>query len=301
MGPKVVRLVRRTHMYAGLFLLPWVLMYGITAFLFNHPAAFQTKTPGDLSRAFQIPNAAVLRGVSVDSIAASIANAIRRMPEGPKGIGQLKANNPLSLSFAMVVRDTTWQVNYNPQSGEVFMSPSIRREGPRKPLQLAPEQALPPGLSIDTLVTRVAQAIARSPEGIGRDGYTLPTGPAGQRRASAFLGGQSSDSAWGFFYDLSSGNLSINSSSNANRSVRNFLTSLHLSRGYPRVPGQGARFVWAICVDAMFCLMVFWGLSGVVMWWQYRTLRWIGGVVLILSAAAAFLIGSGMHHQMMGG
>jgi len=37
---KVMRLVRRSHLYAGLFLVPWVLMYGVTALLFNHPMLF---------------------------------------------------------------------------------------------------------------------------------------------------------------------------------------------------------------------------------------------------------------------
>src|SRR3954449_7863246 len=35
-----LRLVRLAHLYAGLFMTPWVFLYGITAFLFNHPDAF---------------------------------------------------------------------------------------------------------------------------------------------------------------------------------------------------------------------------------------------------------------------
>src|SRR5262245_21617562 len=32
--------VRRLHLFSGLIMLPWVLLYGVTAFLFNHPGAF---------------------------------------------------------------------------------------------------------------------------------------------------------------------------------------------------------------------------------------------------------------------
>lgn len=32
--------VRRLHLFLGLFLLPWVLLYGVSGFLFNHPTAF---------------------------------------------------------------------------------------------------------------------------------------------------------------------------------------------------------------------------------------------------------------------
>ena len=31
-----MRWTRRVHMYAGLFMLPWVLMYGTSALFFNH-------------------------------------------------------------------------------------------------------------------------------------------------------------------------------------------------------------------------------------------------------------------------
>src|SRR5215212_3367202 len=37
---RVMHAVRRTHLYLGLLLLPWAVLYGITGFLFNHPSAF---------------------------------------------------------------------------------------------------------------------------------------------------------------------------------------------------------------------------------------------------------------------
>src|SRR5262245_12152048 len=37
---RVMHTVRRLHLYLGLFLLPWAVLYGVTGFLFNHPTAF---------------------------------------------------------------------------------------------------------------------------------------------------------------------------------------------------------------------------------------------------------------------
>ncbi|MFM8272471.1 MAG: hypothetical protein ACKODX_09085, partial [Gemmata sp.] len=37
---RATHLVRRAHLYSGLFLLPWAVLYGVTGFLFNHPTAF---------------------------------------------------------------------------------------------------------------------------------------------------------------------------------------------------------------------------------------------------------------------
>ena len=51
----LMRVVRRAHLFAGLLMLPWVVLYGVTAFLFNHPDAFPDHQP----RAF---GAAELKG-----------------------------------------------------------------------------------------------------------------------------------------------------------------------------------------------------------------------------------------------
>lgn len=37
---QILKVVRRTHLYAGLFMTPWVFLYGLTAVLFNHPDLF---------------------------------------------------------------------------------------------------------------------------------------------------------------------------------------------------------------------------------------------------------------------
>ena len=36
MGLNAMKIVRRTHLYAGLFLAPWVAMYGFSGLIFNH-------------------------------------------------------------------------------------------------------------------------------------------------------------------------------------------------------------------------------------------------------------------------
>jgi hypothetical protein len=38
----VLHLVRRTHLYLGLFLLPWVIMYGVSSIPFNHNRTVET-------------------------------------------------------------------------------------------------------------------------------------------------------------------------------------------------------------------------------------------------------------------
>ena len=47
---RVMHVVRRGHMYLGLFLLPWAILYGVTGFLFNHPTAFSDQPTASFGR-----------------------------------------------------------------------------------------------------------------------------------------------------------------------------------------------------------------------------------------------------------
>ena len=46
--------VRRLHLYLGLFLLPWVLLFGVSSYPFNHPASVQPKWTVRFDRPYAI-------------------------------------------------------------------------------------------------------------------------------------------------------------------------------------------------------------------------------------------------------
>jgi hypothetical protein len=72
-------------------------------------------------------------------------------------------------------------------------------------------------------------------------------------------------------------------------STRSHLARLHLAHGYPGA--GGVRWYWALVVDVVSAVMVFWVMSGLLMWWQLRAVR-IGGAVALASGAllAAWLV-----------
>jgi hypothetical protein len=76
-------------------------------------------------------------------------------------------------------------------------------------------------------------------------------------------------------------------------STRRFLLRLHTAHGYPG--DTNAKWFWAVVVDVMAFVMVFWGVSGVFMWWQLKSTRVLGFLILLASAAAATALGFGMH------
>ena len=42
---QAMRIVRRAHLYTGLFMTPWVFLYGISGMLLNHPDQFPDQAP----------------------------------------------------------------------------------------------------------------------------------------------------------------------------------------------------------------------------------------------------------------
>jgi hypothetical protein len=79
---------------------------------------------------------------------------------------------------------------------------------------------------------------------------------------------------------------------------RTFLTNLHKAHGYP-TSETNARTFWAVIVDIMSSVMILWGVTGLVMWWQIKRTRVSGGVCLALSLAGAIWLGIGMHAVML--
>ena len=66
------------------------------------------------------------------------------------------------------------------------------------------------------------------------------------------------------------------------------MTRLHTLHGYP--PEGFGRTAWAVIVDLVGVLLLFWAGSGLVMAWQVRSARRGSVIVLMLSTLAAGLI-----------
>ncbi|AGA24682.1 hypothetical protein [Singulisphaera acidiphila] len=95
-----MKLVRRAHLYAGLFMTPWVFLYGITAMLFNHPLVFsdieqkqRSITPADLAGTplATFPTPQVLASQVVEAINAT---------GGSDKASRYRLVNPDEASFA---------------------------------------------------------------------------------------------------------------------------------------------------------------------------------------------------------
>ncbi len=195
-------------MYAGLFLLPWVTLYGTTAFLFNHPG---------LLRHQELP----------------------------------------------------WPSYFVDRTA-----------------------VLGTGNDLEAVARRLLTALATSP---AWHGETAPTLVAGSANGFLTFRAQKGDEQSTLRYDVANDTLAVAPwGASQPLTARAFFTSLHTTHEYPDT--FSARTVWAVFVDGMATLMLYWATSGLIMWWQYRALRRAGALVLAASASTGAILAVSLYH-----
>ncbi len=292
--------VRRAHLYAGLFMTPWVLLYGITAMLFNHPNAF----PDRETRYFG-PEEAV--GTPLEDfpeavdLAQQIIDVMNEAPTGDDGQspGTYRLVRPEEVRFnrdlfatAKGEQGEEHAIRLDLHSGKG----TVRLGEPEGPEAEQPE---PPFSSTEPLelesspAERLGEGLPQVLEKLDVDGEVELSprfGPDLEFYAEADDG-----TVWQVSYPLTRGTLSGKSvdAEGDSLSTRRFLLRLHLAHTYPsRID---ARWFWALAVDAMFVSMIGWAITGLLMWWQMKNVRRLGAIVLVLSAIVATIVALGMH------
>jgi hypothetical protein len=326
--------IRRGHLYFGLFLLPWVILYGITAFLFNHPAAFSDQpTPTSFDKAalagtpMETPNTAAVEASRV----VEVLNARAKDEEEYTLIEPNSAK--YSRSTATVTakdgdRTLTVSMNIAGDGGLIRArtAPTTRPTVEAAPFAVGGRQGGGPGGGRGG-----ARGGRGGPAGAGREGGRGGAGRGGadvlalseplHERVKAAapivleragfaavdvtvtavpdLNFKLSDGEkiWDATYNALTGTVSGKPAETptvaSELSARRFLLRLHTMHGYG--DDVGYRSAWAVVVDSMAFVMVFWGASGMLMWWQIKATRKLGLVIVLLSILAAIWMGIGMH------
>ncbi len=240
---RVMHRVRRLHLFLGLFLLPWVLLYGVSGFLFNHPTAFPdppTRTFGpEEVRGTPLEGLPTPAGMAEEVVAAlnekggsyclvrpdEAKFSRRRVTVQARGSG---------VEHAVVVdlTDGTGTVRTKPFADEPT-APFAAKSGVRT------KSSLP-----DRLQTGTPVVLRKM--GLDADEATVP---ATLPDLTFYM--EADGQVWKVTYQPQRGGVSGRPADAPSQglSTRRFLTQLHLAREYP--PGVGARWFWALIVDAM--------------------------------------------------
>jgi hypothetical protein len=306
--------LRRGHLYVGLFLFPWACLYGVTAFLFNHPGAFSDQPPSSFSAA-DLAGTALAEPLDPADVARAAFTALAERPKfDPQWrlAQQLQATWDRDFAFATVkVGDRQFNVLYDVHTG----GGTIRAQRPSSagpPRQTAPfavgsapsrgrgggaPRAGGERLTIpQSLPERLKSALPVLLAARGHAGAEVSVTSTPSVKFDVMVG----DVPWRAGYNLLAGSLEGEPADAPEEpmSLRNFLLRLHTASGYP---GKwDAQWFWALIVDAMAAAMVFWGLTGIVMWLQIKAVRKAGCWTLAISALAATWLAFAMHAKMIG-
>lgn len=332
-GKRVMHVVRRGHLYLGLFLFPWAVLYGVTAFLFNHPSAFSeqaTTTYGADATAGTPLEGAPSAAAVAEQVVAKLNE--QQTPLTPYKLAGAARFGPREFAFATVkVEGQSINVLYDVKNGggTVRATKTVEKVTPEKapfttgggkafagrekggdkagtkgaargprgggngPATAGAEAVKLPDLIHDRFKAAVPVILERT--GFATGEVTVTSVP------DVIFPVEADGRTWTATYSPMTGvvtGVPEGASPSTELGWRRFLLRLHTAHGYPGE--QNAKWFWAVIVDVMAFVMCFWGVSGLFMWWQIKATRRLGAVILALSAAAATAIGFAMHAALTG-
>ncbi len=284
-GPQIKKWIRRTHMYLGIVLVPWVVLYGVTAVLFNHSHWFTGTERYEVQTSSLNAHAAGLRVDAGESGQRAVDLLGRTFGDrGP---------SPLSLTAAPTVHGS-YRVDAMTEDGArrvrvvvdglgrgATISARPHRDeaderGPSWAQQWDPEQVEELGFPTEDEVADAARGLALE-QGLSIQNIQVRRWP---REALEIRDREDRWKAEVAF----DGTLEVEPLADSGPTLRRQLLALHLQHGDPGF--LGSRQLWALVVDAMGISMVLWALSGLVMWWSIRKTRRWGTVALLVGLSS---------------
>lgn len=279
--------VRRAHLYSGLALLPWVVLYGATALLFNHGTWWSASRAGELDRTQlaqglrELPSAAEQADALVRGWGST--GGLRVLPGSARWIGGLQLSAAGRDASGDDV-DVRLAIDPEGRGGSLRWSP--RREAQERP----PWSEVAGGrvrreLDDDVRASLVAAASAAARgRGLELDAVEV------RRLPELEFEVVDGDASWTCSV-AGDGKLEV-ARGDAPTDWRRRLLRLHVQHGDPG--HSGARRTWGLIVDVVGAAMLLWGASGVAMWWSLRPTRRLGGLLLASGVLALAGMAAGL-------
>ena len=278
--PVVHKWIRRIHMYFGIALLPWVLLYGVTAVLFNHSSWMNDIEIENVS-ADQLRATALSRIPSADYLAERFVSALN-LPacEASPPIELVNGSARWSGRFSLDGRERDQRVRLS-------VEPELRG-GTARLWESSPAVDDPPWASDfdDELMSDMRAIESSELQAAGRAlalGFGLEVEDMAIRRWPQ-VRFDVTDGAERYSCRVGlDGEIDVQRHG-APTSLRRRLLRLHLQHRYAGYAGSASA--WAVVVDAMGFAMIFWAISGVLMWWTIRKTRRSGLIALVVGCVA---------------
>lgn len=286
---RLTMLLRRVHLYAGLFLLPWVFLYGVTGAMYNHQGLFPDTTIAAVD-ASQLADSALKEFPSGVELANRVVAALRdaapdatiRLDEshGPEFANDVILQlNDSGVKYAVhidPIEKSAWVATHpvNKEELEPLLTDVRNIKLYPNPFELAQK-------SVPTILRKAGIDTDASPKPMGWSKLNFLATVDGQPARVTYV--------------LRDGHVDITKYEGQDgMSPRSFFMRLHTTHG--QTPHWNGRMIWSVFVDVMAIAMVSWGLTGLVMWWKIKRTRLIGGAVIALSLTTAGIMYFSMLH-----
>jgi len=291
---RALRIVRRVHMYAGLLLMPWLMFFGLSGILFNHPnvgeqVSGQRVSASDLQKLSALAPwqpADAAQAVVTQLNAARAGEAAYRLDPTfeSRFSGYSVLSAPAPDGAYMLILDVS-------QARGVLVHKQARKseDGSTFPrLSLPLETYSSQNIEAHTQGLLTARALPHQSE--------LQAHPkiAPELRLRVL---DAEDVAWNLTYDTRDGALAgRRADSFPNLGISQIVGSMHKTHHFTL--DLGAQWFWALFEDLLGLAMVIWAITGVVMWWQLKRTRLIGVLSLVLALGIAAVVMSGTLQQL---
>lgn len=270
-------LARKIHMYAGLIMIPYLLFFGISGFIFNHPTFLSNRT----SSSFNMDNKKGWQALfpDIQILARSLTDSLRAR-------GVIKEGRVANLQYdqSMIIRKKTDQGDYRM---EIDVPSSNAR------LLVLPDfvdhSRLPGGqVMLDKATVAHDQILEVSNKVLNEHGAK-----SGHTRIQRFprlmFDIKNKTQNYRVTYNLSNGNYRLQDLNKRRFKVSYFFTNLHEQHGYP--PGRfSIKTLSTFLADCFAILLIIWGITGLYMWYKFKRYHAIGAVLLSIAIVGAFLI-----------
>ena len=276
---KWLLIIRRTHLYTGVFLFPFIILIGVSGFLFNHNSTFW----GGPLQSVSAPSSSSVKEITgFQGIKASDA-AAEVLKELNKGEQKYTLEDPSFSHFTrpLSIQSGDLRVQLDLEDASVSASKNVR---PEHKVSKAPFDGV-----------KSKKPLIQTKEIADSFNRLFPDRKE-EFEVSSFRGSElrfnvkdESGKVWNVRYDYIKNQFSGNASDDpAPFNLSGFLTKLHKTHHYPHQ--VNSKWVWVLMADLSALAIVVWGITGLVLAWQLKNLRKLCIGLLIVSLITAVII-----------
>lgn len=292
---RILKVVRRVHLYAGLFLLPWLMFFGVSGILFNHPNVGEDVVGRRVSPA-DIEQATSLAPWPASQVGRDVVAYLNQ-----HGVGRYDVDADFDARYSGLIifkapsADGQHTFLFEPQSTRgILATRKARPEGPAAPFSKTVAKL--PQYNFEGLDTQVA--------GLMEHKSVVSKGPLRAQDHMApkveFRMRDAEGTRWNVTYDLATGEVDGRRTDQfPSVGISQLFAKLHTTHHFTL--GLRAQWFWALFEDLLGLAMVLWALTGLFMWWQLKPTRTIGIAVLLASLGLAGAIMAGTAAEILFG